>query len=296
MKGLNFVVLNSSSYYLSGGDSTKVYLANWSRPGRLLGVKFHTNDSSDIKLTGYENKGFYQGAYLRVIQSNAFLIDEIKPQIGWGPLGNCKLTRFNPAPYFTAAAELSSNSFILRVVQNRQNYLVKFQNQLLGKLLKLERQGEGIFSTDGSLIKSEASNKLFYIYFYRNQFLALDTNLHLLYKGKTRDTVSYARIKVSRISSEHQTTISTPPLVVNKQCTANDRWLFIHSGLKADNETISLHNNAAVIDVYSISDGKYNLSFYLPDFNGEKLTDFRVYGHSLYALYDHYLYKYKLSF
>ena len=52
----------------------------------------------------------------------------------------------------------------------------------------------------------------------------------------------------------------------------------------------------SMIDVYAVADGKYQFSFYLPDFRGFKVRDFKVYGQSLYALYDHYLYKYQLNF
>lgn len=294
--GVNSFNLRTNTYYFAGGNSAMCYLGDRAKPGTLLNMSFKSNDSIRIQLSGYENKGFYQGAYLQVNGRSICLLDENKPLIGSGNIDHRLLNDYHKVPYFTAGIAFDSRSFVLRVVKNMQNYLTKYDNEIIDPLFKLEAQGDGIFSTDGSLIKADSINRIFYIYHYRNQFLALDTNLHLLYKGKTRDTVSQAKIEVSRISSEKQLTISAPPLVVNKQCSANAKWLLIHSGLKADNETKSMTENGAVIDVYSTDDGKYQFSVYLPDFGGKKLMDFRVYGQSLYALYDHYLYKYQLNF
>lgn len=294
--GLESLDLKSDTYYICGVDSTAVYLALRSYPERVLMVKFNHENPMFIKLSGFENLKFYQGAYVRVEASNVHLFEGIKPMIALGALRSARFTDVLRSPHFTAALPISRSSYILRVVKGMQNHLIKLNQNGVGLSLLLEKQGEGIFSTDGSLVKADGNDRFFYVFNYRNQFLALDTNLNLLYKGRTRDTISQSQIKVSRISSEHKITMSAPPLVVNKGGTANNRYLFVHSAMKADNETESMHAHATAIDVYDVKDGNYQFSFYLSDYNGKKLTDFRVYGQSLYALYDHYLYKYQLNF
>jgi len=69
----------------------------------------------------------------------------------------------------------------------------------------------------------------------------------------------------------------------------------VNSALLANNENKNALDNASVIDVYNISDGKYQCSFYIPDFNKHKITDFIVSGKTIIALYDHFINTYRLN-
>ena len=161
----------------------------------------------------------------------------------------------------------------------------------------LVKQGEGLFSTDGMLLYDKSISRLIYMYYYRNQFICMDTNLKLLYKGKTIDTISRAQIKVSKIKSgsENTFTLSVPPLVVNKKGSVYKGCLFVHSNIIAKNETKKAFDNASVIDVYNLKAGSYKFSFYLPDYNNTKMFDFAINGNTLIALYDHYIFVFELN-
>src|SRR5262249_2111967 len=154
----------------------------------------------------------------------------------------------------------------------------------------------GIFCTDGSLLAQADSNRLIYVYNYRNQWICLDTNLNIRYKARTIDTNSRVKFTVGSIPSQHAITMSSPPTFVNQQSCISGNSLFIHSALQADNDESDVYSISSPIDVYSLVDGKYLLSFYLPDYRKHKIRDFRVSGNTLVALYDHYVYTYTLLF
>jgi hypothetical protein len=231
-----------------------------------------------------------------------YLFDGLKPAVLYGSLNNINLTTINKTPFFNGSLPINRSSYILRVVSKKhENLLVKENINGLSIHIKaapqlLQKQIDGIFSTDGILTNVPNSSKIFYIYYYRNQFICADTNLNLLYRGKTIDTVSQAKIKVGKIISENQYTLSSPPKYVNEHACANKHWLFIHSVLKADNESNEVIEKASIIDVYSVNDGQYQFSFYLRDFKGNKMRDFKVFGNTLVALFGHYLYTYQLHF
>lgn len=294
--GKGFIDLKMQSYYFAGIDEQSVLLADWSRPGKLLKVNLRTKDSSSFQITGYEKRGIYEGAYFRSDFNQVYLFDGIKSIIVQGALTSGKVENSSKVPFFTAGIPISATSFALRVVKNKQNFLVKANRSGFKWPIALEKRGDGIFSTDGMLLTSQDSNRLFYVFYYRNEFLSLDTNLKVLYYGKTIDTISKPEIKVSRISSKNELTLSSPPLGVNKHCSANRDYLFINSGMRADNETSSTYKNGNAIDVYSVKNGKYIYSFYLGDFAGRKLIDFKVVDKVLVALFENYLYIYQLKF
>ncbi|WP_316838135.1 hypothetical protein [Pedobacter nutrimenti] len=256
-------------------------------------------DSVRLQLHFSKQASLLKGSFSIVEDSSVFVLDGNQPALFSGSLFNGNELNISHPPFFNKAVHIDKQSFVFRVVMRGNNVLVKYRSDSTGFKAGntiLKKQVDGIFCTDGNLVKTPDSKHLFYIYYYRNQFLCSDTNLRLTYAGKTIDTNTQAKIKVSYIRSSNQATLSSPPIYVNKQTAANNKFLFIVSGLKADNEKYSLLGDFSIIDVYAVSNGKYQFSFYLPNFNGKKLADFRVDEQSLYALYDHYLYKYQLNF
>jgi hypothetical protein len=295
----NILDFKTGSWNFAGFSRDSIYIGNLYTPDKLIRVDSNVKDTVAVKL-GIPDRTKLTKGYFNLIDDNlVYTLDGNQPLLLAGNNGNRILKPASKPPYFTQAIHTRSNSFVLRVVQAGQNKLVTYRTDSAGFKMPtnlLEKQVDGIFCTDGNLVKVPNSNKIIYVYYYRNQFICTDDNLNLLYKGKTIDTVSHAHIKVDYIKSSNETTISSPPLYVNKQSTANEKYLFIHSALIADNEVAESLGKVSVIDVYAVKDGKYQFSFYLPDFRGNKIRDFKVYGQSLYALYDHYLYKYQLNF
>jgi len=150
------------------------------------------------------------------------------------------------------------------------------------KRFMLPVQVDGFFCTDGWMQYDQVHGRILYAYFYRGELLFLDTDLNLLSKIKTIDTVTKAQIKLQQVNVPFgkgrisSTTQASPPKVVNKYfCTSNDR-IYLLSGRKADNETEFSYRNNQPVDVYRLKDGKYLYSFYLPEYKGFKPHEMQV--------------------
>jgi len=292
--------LKNSNMYIAGRNGNFFYLGNHNFKNLLYRLDLKTLDTSRIFLTAPKDFKVFEDATIRVDSTDIFLMDGLKAKVSTGSVSNYALIKNTSTPFFTACIPMSRNTYLFRSVnKKKQNILVKQRIDNKSIVIKdriLEKQVDGFFCTDGIFINVPYFNRVFYIYYYRNQFIATDTNLNVLYTGKTIDTISHAKIKLGKIKSENQITMTAPPVYVNKKACANENYLFINSALKADNETDSMHNSAVPIDVYAVKDGKYQFSFYLPDFNGIKMTDFKVYGKTLVVLFGHYVYTFQLNF
>jgi hypothetical protein len=93
-----------------------------------------------------------------------------------------------------------------------------------------------------------------------------------------------------------KSTVSSPSGVVNRLSCMDSQWLYVNSKLMANNERKEEFDKVSVIDVYSLKDGTYHFSFYLPNLGEKKLRSFRVFNKTLVALYDHYVYTFRLNF
>jgi hypothetical protein len=290
--------LRVNSYYLAGATATHFYLSNFTTPQLITTIDPRLADSSIHRLSMPSAGGRFARSLLITVDSpHVYLFEGVTPTIAQGTMTDSLLHRSPGKFYFNLAEPLSPVSAIYRVVdQRRQNILVKQLNDSLTSAGNvLEKQVDGIFCTEGSLHAQPESNRLVYIYAYRNQFVVLDTNLKVLYKARTIDTVSRAKFKVGYIPSQRELTLSSPPQFVNKKSCVSGNYLFINSALRADNDESAVYDTGSPIDVYSLIDGKYLFSFFLPDYQRHKIRDFRVFGNTLIALYDHFAYTYTLT-
>jgi len=290
--------LRTNSYYLAGATDALFYLGNFTNPQFITTIDRALIDSSAYRLNMASAGGRIARSLLITVDSpTIYLFEGVTPTIAQGTLRDSLLRRFPGKFYFNLAIPLSPVSTIYRAVNDHgTNILVKQLNDSLTKADNiLEKQVDGIFCTEGSLLAEPGANRLVYTYAYRNQFIVMDTNLHVLYKARTIDTVSHVNFSVGYIPSQRQITLSSPPRFVNRKTAVSGNYLFIHSALRADNDESSVYDIGSPIDVYSLIDGKYLFSFFLPDYQKHKIRDFRVFGNTLIALYDHYAYTYRLN-
>ena len=150
----------------------------------------------------------------------------------------------------------------------------------------LEKQIDGRFSVDGMFIHLSNSDRFIYLYYYRNSFLMLDSNIQLVYKGQTIDTNRYAKLKIGKIEREDKTILLTPPPIVNQEACANERYLVVYSDLMADNETSSIFSRHSTIDLYSLSNGQYVGSIYLETPSHKKISSMAIFHQHLVILQD----------
>ncbi|MNJ98898.1 hypothetical protein D3C87_166670 [compost metagenome] len=203
---------------------------------------------------------------------------------------------------------ISPNTIVVRgrYPRNKQNNrsiakISLLDSATLDKEYPLPDLPNGLFTNDGMLLYDRANAKILYMYYYKGEFLALDTNLNLLYSSKTIDTVHRANINVKLImdgrgKERKQTLIqATPPKIINSFITTNKNRIYIKSKLRSDNESQSEFDKNQAIDVYNIENGKYLSSFYIPKYLGKRVTQFQIKDRTLLAIYGTHIVKYNIE-
>jgi len=145
------------------------------------------------------------------------------------------------------------------------------------------KNGSSIFPTDGILYYDADCHLACYTYFYQNGFICMDTNLNLVVTARTIDTIRNREVKVARVGSS--LTMNQPPKMVNSAGAVWAGKLYLHSMLKADNELPLDFAENTVIDAYSVTNGNYIASFYIPPYKGSKPILFNVIDKKLYAIH-----------
>jgi hypothetical protein len=302
---VNSTDLKYMGYYPAGATQTNIYLANSNATDQLIVMNYDFKDSQHIELnTPDANKLAWKTLNIAVDSPDIYMMDGFTPSIIHlhFPFFSGERYSLKRMP-FISPIPLSPSSFAMRTYDkiHRQNTLVKETVNPL-KIVNsegaLQKQIDGSFCTDGMLLYNKKASRLIYIYFYRNQFVCLDTNLNILYRNNTIDTNSRAKIQLTTIfyPSGHETTMSVPPVYVNRKACTDRDWIFVNSSLLANNEEKKVFDSHSVIDVYSVQNGAYQFSFYLPDHNKKRITDFRVFNNTLVAIYENYIYTFHLNF
>lgn len=198
---------------------------------------------------------------------------------------------------------ISPNSVIGRGFTNtngkHETQLIKImllQDAKIKEKYTIPRQVDGMFDSDGMIYYDKLNSKIFYMFYHRGSFLCLDTNLNLKYKAKTVDTINTAKIKLVSSALKlpngktiHKETPTAPLNLVNRYFATDKKFIYINSGLEADNELDKYLSLYTPIDVYSIEDGSYLHSFYLPKYKGFKASQFKIKGNILIAIYRNYI-------
>lgn len=290
--------LHYNSYYVAGLTTNNIYLGNTTAP-RKITIFDHSLNQKRERILKVEDDLKYSDPKLIVDSPYFYLYDWGMKTILHGRLSDLVAYTFPNAIFFAEAAPISFNSIILRALQEplRVYFFCKENNTngISNKANLLIPQIDGSFSTDGMLRYDQKNGLLVYVYYYRNQYLCMDTSLHLLFKANTIDTNRYAKIKLAKIESDHIIKLAEPPLMVNHRCFVSDYYLFINSSLRADNEKVEDFKKASVIDVYNLRTKKYEHSLYLNEIKKNKLSSFWVNGDELIALSGSELYLYHLA-
>lgn len=285
--------LPNESYTISGiTTDNKIYLHSYLSPDKALVVDHDLQNPIWVQWDlPKDSLIFWTQLKTTVNAGSVYMIEGASSAILKGPLttGKLKLRRIDKLK-FSDGFMLSSSTMIIRNYDPvlKQNVLtrvditrdVQFKNTYAP-----EKQIDGVFCTDGILLYTPGTSELLYIYRYRNQFIRLDTNLTVLYKANTIDTTSRVKIKVAEYNKGHDMSMATPATSVNEFACASDKYLFVKSNLRANNENKKNFEKSAVIDVYRLSDGKYTRSLYLEEYNGKKPVGIRATNDKLIVLY-----------
>ncbi len=295
--------MGSDAWYIAGLTGSHVFLANYKNTGRIMKINLPGLDSQSYPLRVENRNAEIKNIPKISIDSPYIFIQEGSTPISWtGTLDQHEVSQDAPddTRYFNFA-RISPDVTILSLYDEklRKTILAKYNMKTHSKQFAtqaLSKQLDGIFCTDGMIQYNPTYHRLIYAYFYRNEFISLDTNLNIMYRGKTLDTNSFIKFTVSSILSQAETKISSPPIFVTKKMCLSGPFIYIQSGLLANNEEKDVFESSSVIDVFNIENGSYIYSFHLPNFKNIKMRDFKVKDHILIALYDQYIFNYTLKY
>jgi hypothetical protein len=290
-----------NSYYFAGIAPDKVFLGNFTAPSQLLICDRSLKDTMYARLIiPIGNKVAIDHIRVSVNFPALYLVDEFTnkiysttfPSMSCDSIASLSITGSDdiiPLSYKSCIVR-AYDTILKKAVIGKIPFV---NNKLLINPSILTRQIDGIFCTDGKMCK--ALNGFVYAYYYRNEFISFDSDLNIIYRARTLDTNTIAKLHLDTIQSDKVVTQSAPPLIVTRQLCADSDYIYINSALVADNEKLTNFNNNAVIDVFSASKGVYEYSFYLPYYKGIKPSEYRVNKKQLFALYSHYILVFQLN-
>jgi hypothetical protein len=287
---------NEASIIEFAGATKSSYFFKTTVPGLLLMTESNLENERYVnfqvppekKLSGYFNC-FVDSPQVSILAGNIPAIIKIEPN------SNPTLTHF-PNKIFTRVVPLTRNSFIFRGLDSAKHSVeqvfykgIPSTNTIIRENSISDKTQDGGISTDGLLSYDSTTNQVVYVFFYKNEFISMDTSLHLLYKANTVDKLTKnSNIKVGVIHSASQQNLLTntePDKDINSLSCVNGGKLFIMSKLKADNESDDQFGKNTIIDIYSVRSGNYISSFYIPRINFEKPISFKIIEKNVIAVY-----------
>ncbi len=270
--------LGANSYYFAGMADGQIYLGNTTAPLILTTVDTALTTKKAIKIQLDHTEHRFRFIQAQVKPPHFYLYDGTVPVIYRGQLGDslAHTISFEDC-YLSQLQVIDSLNFVFRA-QSSQS-----KTQVLGTLnlnknpkvclneTLLEKQVDGMFDTDGWLLRDDLTGELIYVYTYRNQFLVMDRELNLLRKLHTIDTTSRAQVQV-RALSDGRHKMDAPPLQVNKTSAVHGQVLLNQSMLMGKFESREIWKRAAVVDLYRTEKQEYLGSFYVHDRGKNKLS------------------------
>ena len=261
--------LGVNSYYFAGMSGGKIYLGNVTTPLMLTSIDTALTTKKTVKIRIDPSGHPFQMIQLKVLQPYFYVYDGNVSVIYRGLLVDslAHTISFEDC-YFSQLEVIDSVNFVFRAQSS------KTKAQVLGKLslnqnlkvalheMLLEKQVDGMFDTDGQLLRDDVTGTFTYIYAYRNEFLVMDRDLNLLKKLHTIDTISRAQVQV-RLLSDGSHRMDAPPLLVNKKSAVYGQVLFNQSNLIGKFESREMWQQAAIVDMYRTGKQEYLGSFYV---------------------------------
>lgn len=289
---LNEWSLAGNAWRIAGTPDSTIYLNSIMYLNVLTRFTLHQRDTQVIrvKIDSAQSADF-SNASLYIKDSSFYLVDGNVRRIYKGRTGEwyAKYLRTDKIP-FLSATPLASGSFLYYMLTQDHGFFLARRSvgadTLYNAYNLIEQQQDQYFSKDGKFLFDDYSSKAVYAYSYRNEFIVSDTNLHLLYRGHTIDTITRAQITLSAPNEDGVVKMASPPLVVNSKCSVSHGYLFINTGLRADNQSKQQFADSLTIDIYDLTNGKYRSSFLIPNEKKVRLMEFKMEGNKLIALFD----------
>jgi len=282
--------LGVNSYYFAGMTDGQIYLGNYTAPLVLtrLDTSLTTITTANLEL---DNTALpFRSISIQIEAPYFYVYDGNIPVIYRGKLDDslAHTISFEDC-YFSQLQVIDSVNFAFRA-QSRS-----IKSQVLGRLGLnrepkvtlnyglLEKQIDGMFDTDGKLLRDNSTGELAYIYSYRNEILMMNKELQLLQKLHTIDTISHAQVQVRRLSDGRHK-LGAPPLQVNKTSVLYKQVLFNESMLMGKFESRKAWQQAAIVDMYNTGKQEYLGSFYIYHRGENKMSQMLATDNYLFVL------------
>jgi len=301
---VNAIELKYNSFYIAGISDGSIFLGNTTAPLYALAVDTLLKNVTplDFSLIEHTKNRQFNSLQFRVLDSVYFLSDRSIPAIFKGTIGNWTATEIpGKFPSFSSIEPISRNALGL-VVNDRVTKEDEIAVMMIDGVPNLKinpellvKQVDGVFDTDGILLYNQELNKIIYVYYYRNQYVITDDSAKFISKGVTIDTVTTATVKVTKNKSKNETTVAGVPVIINADAATYGNFLFIKSNRLGKSEPDRVLKQASIVDIYNLSRKRYAFSFYLYDYNNEKVRSFAVYGNLLVVLTNNHLVTYRLD-
>ncbi|MHB1146951.1 MAG: hypothetical protein ACYC01_05075 [Lutibacter sp.] len=290
-----------NSYYFAGIGDGKIYLGNYTAPLQMMVLDSTLKEKKIYNIELMEQNLPFQAPQLRVLGDHFFVFEGIVPYIFKGNISNWKASlRINSGYYFSQLEPMDSVNMAIRYLTPKSGEsligalnLTDTTKATYGANL-LQKQFDGIFDTDGSLLFNRSLNRLVYVYRYRNEYIVADPFLNLDYRGNTIDTVSQAQVRLAQVKNSPMKTFAEPPLIVNKTTAVDGNLLYVNSLLPGLYESENIWKIASIVDVYDLTDKTYRSSFPVYHIGDKKMKSMLVSGNLLYALIGQKIVCYKL--
>ena len=293
--------LGFNSYYFAGFDDDHIYLGNTTAPLVLTTVDTPLKTKMELKIIPENTDYSFRNVQVKVKTPYFYLYDGDVPVIYRGKLAdrNARIISYNEA-FFSQLAVIDSVNFGIRTM------LSGHERYTIGSLRLtdpaevhlnpdiLQKQTDGLFDSDGKLIEDPKSGNLIYTYFYRNQFLVMDSRMRLLRSLKTIDTISHAQVHTV-VLSDGRRKMGAPPLQVNKNMSVFGGVLFNQSNLRGKFEEKAAWKQASVIDCYRTDQQKYIGSFYISNRGKNKVAHLLATDRYLYIISGNELVRYRFA-
>jgi hypothetical protein len=286
---------------VAGLTPSSIYLGNTTAPQIISAYDWNLKNKKLVTLNGIIINKFHS-ARLQIDSPWVYISDINHFSTGLYSMVSGVFKNFRKdSSLFAEAVGISPYSMVLRTVPKKTlSYVFEkesyYQKSRYANSNILQPQVDGLYSTDGSLNYDPGNDLLVYVYYYRNEYICMDTDLSLISRGELIDTNSVAKLKVANVLSDHSIVLSTPPLMLNKSATFSGAYLFIASQLLADNEKRKAFQDSTIVDVYNLRNRLYQFSFYLPKPQNQKIKSIKVdKNNQLVALYEHSLFSFTLN-
>lgn len=292
--------LGVNSYYFAGIVNGTIYLGNITAPLLITKVDANLCKVSQTKIK-IDNKNHpFRSVQLQVKPPYYYLHDGSVPVIFRGKLGDSLAHTISYGDaFFNQLTVLDSMRFALRTQRRTDNqYTIALldlnkEPKISLKPNVLQKQIDGVFDVDGFLASDPAKGTLVYTYFYRNQYILMDSALNILNRFNTIDTTRTAKISITKLS-DGKIKMNAPPFSVNKSSALYKDLFFNRSNLKGKHEPAESWKSSSIIDVYRTDEQRYIGSFYIRNKNGKGMSSMLIDGPYLYVLVGNELQRYRI--